>query len=343
MTGDPGLLMAQDETWMGRAFELAERAVGRVSPNPAVGCVVVAGGQVVGEGWTQPPGGAHAEAMALRIAGAAALGSTAYVTLEPCDHTGRTPPCSRALIDAGVTRVVVALADPNPLAAGGTQRLRAAGVEVQADVAVARARRQNEVFLHGLATGRPFVITKTASSLDGFIADRDGTSRWITGPQARARGHQVRAVVDAILVGSGTALADDPSLTVRLPDHDGPQPLRVVLDRRGRLADADLALLRDGVAPTLVLDLPDPAAVLDHLWERGVRSVLVEGGAGVVGAFIGAGLVDRYEIHLGAVLLGRGLPAIDAAFTLGSAPRLEIAAAELCGADVVVTAYPRRG
>lgn len=329
---------------MDRAFDLAERARGRVSPNPFVGCVIVGpGDEVVGEGWTQPPGEPHAEIIAVQQAGPAARGATAYVTLEPCDHTGLTPPCSTALVDAGVARVVIALSDPNPIAAGGVERLREAGIGVDVDVAPARAARQNEVFLHAIATGRPFVIAKTASSLDGFIADHAGTSQWLTGPKTRLRGHQLRAEVDAVLVGSATALADDPSLTVRLDGYDGPQPLRVVLDRRGRLRDADLRLLRDGEAETVVMAESDPGSVLDALWGRGVRSVLVEGGAGVIGAFVVAGLVDRFELHLAGTILGQGLPSVAAAFTLAEAPRLEMASAELCDDDVVVTAYPRRG
>ncbi len=328
---------------MDRALQVAERARGRVSPNPFVGCVIVSDGRVVGEGATQPPGGPHAEVMALAAAGEHARGATAYVTLEPCDHTGRTPPCSLALIDAGVSRVVIALADPNPVARGGADRLRAAGVQVDLDVAPDAARRQNEVFLHGLSAGRPFVVAKTASSLDGFIADRDGRSQWITSPWAREHGQLLRAEVDAVLVGSGTALADDPALTVRIQGWDGPQPLRVVLDRRGRLAGRQLALLTDGLADTVVLDAPTPAAVLADLWDRGVRSVLLEGGAGVVGAFLSAGLVDRFEIHLGGVILGEGLSGVGAAFTLATAPRLRIAGVKTSDDDVVVTAYPKRG
>lgn len=335
-----------DAAWLDRAFAVGERGRGRTSPNPFVGCVLVApdGATVVGEGWTRPAGGLHAEAVALAGAGEAARGATCYVTLEPCDHIGRTPPCSQALVDAGVARVVAALADPDPLARGGGARLRAAGIAVDLDAAPDRARRQHEVFLHGLAHARPFVVAKVASSLDGFTADHRGASRWITGPAARARGHALRAEVDAVVVGSGTALADDPHLTVRLdaPDGgwDGPQPRRVVLDRRGRTAGADLHLLRDGAAPTTVLADPDPAAVLGRLWADGVRSVLVEGGAGVLGAFVAADLVDRYEVHLAGLLLGSGMSAVTAAFDLADAPRLDFVSAARCDDDVLLTAYP---
>lgn len=327
---------------MDRAFDLAERARGRVSPNPLVGCVIAVDGQVVGEGWTRPAGQAHAEIVALDHAGARAQRATAYVTLEPCDHSGRTPPCSQALVQAGVTRVVAAMADPNPVAAGGAQRLRRAGIDVETDVAVARARRQNEVFLHGLAQQRPFVIAKIASSLDGFVADHTGTSRWITGPQARRHGHLLRAQVDAVLVGSGTALADDPLLTVRLDGYDGPQPLRVLLDRSGRLAGRRLAMFDDGGSAPLVLDSPDPAAVLTRLWDRDVRSVLVEGGPQVIGAFVSAGMVDRFELHLAGMLLGTGASSVRASFALSEAPRLRLESARPCGDDLLVTAYPRR-
>lgn len=332
-----------DASLLDRAFALGERARGRVSPNPFVGCVIAdAAGAVVGEGWTQPPGGPHAEPVALAEAGDRARGGTAYVTLEPCNHHGRTGPCSQALIDAGIARVVFALADPNPPAVGGATALADAGVEVVADAAPDRAREVHEVFLHGIATGRPLVIWKAAMSLDGRIADADGTSQWITSETTRLEGHRLRAEVDAIVVGSQTAVADDPSLTVRLPDYDGPQPLRVVLDRRGRTVGTTLRLLTDGKARTLVLDDPNPAAVLDRLWGQGVRSLLLEGGAGAAAAFVSAGLVDTYVLHYGGVLLGDGLGPLRAAFPLADAPRLRLVSARLSGDDVILTAKPRK-
>ncbi len=332
-----------DLSRLDRAFALGERGRGRTSPNPFVGCVLVAGQQVVGEGWTQPPPGPHAEAVALAQAGEAARGATAYVTLEPCAHVGRTPPCPEALIAAGVRRVVAALADPNPIAGGGVDRLRAAGIAVDVDVAADRARRVHEVFLHGLTHDRPVVIAKTASSIDGYIADHTGASRWITGPGAREAGHRLRAEVDAVLVGSGTALADDPALTVRLPGWDGPQPRRVVLDRRGRLRGRpDLRLLTDRAADTVVLDSATPEDALAALHADGIRSVLVEGGAGVIGGFLASGLIDRFEVHLAGVVLGQGLSPVAGRFDLADAPRLELASAVVCDDDVLVTAYPRR-
>ena len=320
---------------MRRALALAERGRFTVSPNPLVGCVLVRDGEAVGEGWHERAGGPHAEVAALRAAGSCAEGATAYVTLEPCAHTGRTGPCTDALVEAGVTRVVAAVADPHPLALGGAARLRAAGVDVRTGVCEGEARRQNEVFFRGVTTGRPFVVLKLATSLDGRIAAADGTSQWLTGPATRLRAHTLRAEADAVVIGSGTALADDPQLTVRLPGYDGPQPLRVVLDRRGRVP-------RDARAG-LILDEPDPKAVLAALWERGIRSVLVEGGAQVGGAFVAARLVDKIVVHVAPVRLGGdGLPALvgDGVRTLRGAPRLRLDGVERIGADVMLTLYP---
>jgi diaminohydroxyphosphoribosylaminopyrimidine deaminase / 5-amino-6-(5-phosphoribosylamino)uracil reductase len=355
------------ERWMRRALELAERGRRTVSPNPLVGCVLVRDGVVVGEGWHERAGGPHAEVVALAAAGPAAAGATAFVTLEPCAHIGRTGPCATALVAAGVARVVVALADPNPVAAGGAEVLRAAGVPVEVGVADEEARRQNAVFLHGVATGRPFVVAKAAVSLDGRIAAADGTSRWLTGAAARERAHALRAEVDAVVVGSGTVLADDPALTVRLPGFDGPQPLRVVLDGRGR-TPSDARVL-DGMAPTLLLSrdpgrlaaaaavgahverVPagrdgggvDLGAALAALWEREVRSVLVEGGAAVLHALLAADLVDRLHVHVAPVLLGdaaRPLLAGPWAATLADAPRFALEEVERVGDDALLTLLP---
>lgn len=383
-----------DEAWMRRALELAARGATTVSPNPLVGCVLVRGGAAVGEGWHSRAGGPHAEVVALAAAGPLAAGATAYVTLEPCDHTGATPPCTRALLAAGVARVVVAIADPNPLAAGGAARLRAAGLTVDVGPGAAEAAWQNRVFLAGLRAARPWVVLKTAASLDGRSAAADGSSQWITGPEARARAHRLRAEVDAVLVGSGTVLADDPRLTVRLPGSAGPQPLRVVLDARRRVPPG--ARVFDGAAPTLLLTAEaspaapgprvaaprprgaaDPAAssggdpapglgrahprgvavaavpratggldlgaVLRVLWDRGIRSVLVEGGAAVAGSFVRAGLLDELRCHLAPVLLGeRGRPLLagDGIATLAAAPRLHLQAVERAGADTLLTLVP---
>lgn len=365
------------DRYMARAFELAERGRGTVSPNPLVGCVLVRDGQVVGEGWHERPGGPHAEVMALAQAGGLAAGARAYVTLEPCNHTGRTGPCTHALLAAGVVSVEAAMADPNPVAQGGAAALRTAGVPVRIGRGEARARRQNAVFLHVLEHGRPQVTLKAATSLDGRIAAADGTSQWLTGTSARARVHALRAEVDAVVVGSGTVLADDPLLTARPPDrlrsqNGSPpvrQPLRVVLDARGRTPAG--ARVLDGAAPTLVvttaqggdrLTLPapgahaaapqvavvapgaggvgvDPAAVLGELLRRHVHSVLVEGGAAVAGSFWDAGLVDRLEVHLAPLVLGdRGRPLLTGGpTTLADAPRLVLDEVDRRGDDVVLS------
>lgn len=346
---------------MRRALDLAERGRSTVSPNPVVGCVVVADGEIVGEGWHHVAGGPHAEVAALQAAGDRARGATVYVTLEPCTHTGRTPPCVDALIRAAVGRVVIACADPNPVAAGGADALRVAGVAVDIGLLRDEAAGQNEVFLHGVRTRRPFVRLKGAVSLDGRVTAADGTSMWLTGAPARRHAHALRAQVDAIVVGSGTVLADDPRLTVRLDGWAGPQPLRVVLDGRARTqvhsrvydrAAPSLALvgpgapdqvLRDaGVAVAEVKTGPDgrldPYAVLDVLWERGVRSALVEGGPTVFTSFVAAGCFDRLVLYVAPLLLGDdGLPLRRGGpVTLDDAERFSLHRVEHIGDDAVL-------
>jgi diaminohydroxyphosphoribosylaminopyrimidine deaminase / 5-amino-6-(5-phosphoribosylamino)uracil reductase len=355
----------EDVRWMHRALALAEGGRGRVSPNPLVGCVIVRDGSVVGEGFHARAGSQHAEIAALEAAGPLAGGATAYVSLEPCAHTARTGPCATALIEAGIGRVVAAMADPNPVAADGAVRLREAGVPVDVGVCEEEARRQNEVFLHGVAQRRPFVVLKSAVSLDGRIAAADGTSRWLTGEETRRRAHKLRADVDAVLVGSGTVLADDPQLTVRLSDQAPRLPLRVVLDGRGRTPPA--ARVVDGSAPTLLVVGPDadsarlrqtgadvavvpPAddgeidlsAVLGVLWARDVRSVLVEGGSTVASAFLRRGLVDKLALHVAPLLLGpQARPLVDAGPpTLAAAGRWRVDTVEQIGPDAVLTLYP---
>lgn len=334
--------MPDDAAFMARALELAARGGRTVSPNPAVGCVVVRDGEVVGEGWHEQAGGPHAEVVALRNAGEAARGATVYVSLEPCSHTGRTGPCTSALIDAGVARVVAAVADPDPVAAGGSEALRAAGVDVSVGVLEDEARALNTVFFHGVATGRPFVVAKIAVSLDGRIAAPDGTSQWLTGEQARRRVHELRAGADAVVVGSGTVLADDPQLTCRLAEYDGPQPLRVILDRRGRVP-ADRRVFDDS-AETVVCT-GGLREVLSVLYQRDVRSVLVEGGSSVLSAFLQADLVDRLEVHVAPVLLGEaGRPVLVGPWapTLAEAPRYGLDNVEQLGDDVVLTLSPHK-
>ncbi len=288
-----------DDSLMEQALRLAASVEGVTAPNPWVGCVLVlADGRVV-EGRTHPIGGPHAEADALAQAGDAARGATAYVTLEPCDHHGRTPPCSQALVDAGVSRVVIAIEDPDPVVAGrGIARLRAAGVEVVVGPRAEAARRLLAPYLHHRATGRPSVTLKLAATLDGRTAAPDASSRWITGPEARHDVHRLRARCDAILVGAGTVRADDPELTVRGIDAALPgaslHPRRFVL---GAIPPGAKVLPAEEVAGPL-------DQVLDDLGARGVLHLLVEGGPTVAGAFHRAGLVDRYVVYLAPALFG---------------------------------------
>ncbi len=340
---------ARERAAMDRAIAASATVLGTTSPNPPVGAVVLdAAGQVVGVGATSPPGGPHAEVVALRAAGDRAAGGTAVVTLEPCAHTGRTPPCTRALLAAGIARVVVGVADPNPVAAGGAAALRAAGVEVEVgpggDQVEAGPLR---AWLHRIRTGRPFVTWKAAATLDGRSAAADGSSRWITSAQARADVHRLRATVDAVVVGTGTALADDPALTVRLPGDDrapgpgGPrrQPLRVVVGHRDLPPGARLL---DPAAPAVRLRTHDPAAVLADLAGRGVVSVLLEGGPTLAGAFVAAGLVDRVVVYLAPALLGAGPAALGPAGvgTIAGIHRLQIQDVTRVGPDIRVDAVP---
>src|SRR4051812_6123057 len=329
---------------MHRALALAETVRGRTSPNPAVGAVLLdAEGTLVGEGATAPPGGPHAEIAALRVAGEAARGGTAVVTLEPCAHTGRTGPCAEALVAAGIARVVYAVDDPNPVAAGGAQVLAEAGIDVVSGVeAHAAASGALRPWLHAMRTGRPYVTWKFAATLDGRVAAADYTSRWITSPASRSDAHRLRGAVDAVLVGSGTVLADDPHLTVReaeqLADR---QPLRVVLDRRHRVTDD--ARVLDGAAETVVLDTAVPQFALKALYDRGVRHVLVEGGPTLAGAFVEARCVDEVVAYLAPTLLGAGLAALGEAGigTLADALMLEIESVSRLGEDIKVVGRPK--
>jgi diaminohydroxyphosphoribosylaminopyrimidine deaminase/5-amino-6-(5-phosphoribosylamino)uracil reductase len=321
------------------ALDLSWRALGRTSPNPPVGAVVLdAAGEVVGSGTTAPPGGPHAEVVALSAAGERARGGTLAVTLEPCAHTGRTGPCTDAVLAAGIARVVVSCSDPTALAGGGADRLRAAGVEVEVGaLAEEVGRGPLEPWLTAQRTGRPFVTWKAAASLDGRTAAADGTSRWITGELARAEVHELRDRADAVVVGVGTVLADDPQLTVR-PDP-GRQPLRVVLDRTGRVPAG--ARVLDDEAETLVLAL-DPSAALAELGRRGVVSVLLEGGATVAAAFLRDGLVDRVVTYVAPVLLGEGAPLVAQleVSTIGEALRWRLDEVERVGDDVRLVLRP---
>ncbi|MGQ0662608.1 MAG: bifunctional diaminohydroxyphosphoribosylaminopyrimidine deaminase/5-amino-6-(5-phosphoribosylamino)uracil reductase RibD [Pseudomonadota bacterium] len=358
---------------MRAALMLARRGLGRTWPNPAVGCVVVSGGHVVGRGWTQPGGRPHAETEALERAGAAAKGASVYVSLEPCSHHGRTPPCAEALIQAGVERVIAAIEDPDPRVKGqGFARLRAAGVAIETGLLAEAAAELNAGFLSRLRSGRPLVTLKAATTLDGRIATARGDSRWITGETARARAHALRAVNDAVMVGIGTALADDPMLTCRLPGMEDRRPVRIVVDGRLRLPLTSKLVATARLTPTWILtheraardrlralidagvdivtvaagadQRPDLAAALTALGARGLTRVLVEGGGRLTAALLRSRLVDRLVWFRAARLFGGdGLPVAAAlgVEALGEAPGFVRRAVEPCGEDIVET-YVRR-
>ncbi len=358
-----------DRRFIELALSLGARGLGRVWPNPAVGCVIVNGGRIVGRGWTQPGGRPHAETVALAEAADAARGATAYVSLEPCAHTGKTPPCADALVAAGVVRVVTAMADPDPRVAGqGHARLAAAGIEVTTGVLEGPARRAHRGFLSRVTAGRPMLTLKLALSLDGRIATASGESRWITGPLARRRVHALRLSHDAVMVGGGTARADDPLLTVRDMGvvH---QPVRVVVSRRldlpagGRMAASaaevplwivhgdragdTTAAERDAWDAAGALRLPctvakgggvDPGALMAKLGARGLTRVLCEGGGSLAAALLDADLVDELVVFGAGVALGaEGRPGL-AAMGIGhlaDAPRFRLIDVDTVGGDVM--------
>jgi diaminohydroxyphosphoribosylaminopyrimidine deaminase/5-amino-6-(5-phosphoribosylamino)uracil reductase len=355
---------------MRAALALARRGLGRVWPNPSVGTVLVRDGRVVGRGWTQAGGRPHAETEALRMAGAAARGATAYVTLEPCSHHGRTPPCAEALAGAGITRAVVALQDPDPRVSGrGLATLRAAGIAVATGLCEVEAREINAGFFSRIQKRRPLVTAKAATALDGRIATHGGESRWITGPAARARAHLLRASHDAVMLGIGTAAVDDPQLTVRLPGLAGYSPVRIVVDGRLRVpltsqlvrtareiptwivatdganAGRIAALTECGVEVIAVPrdeggEYPALGAALQALGARGLTRVLVEGGGHLLAALLRADLVDRLVwFRAGMMIGGDGVP-VAVAFgvdRLADAPRFVRQSVEPCGDDVVET------
>ena len=364
-----------DTAHMQAALTLAARGLGRVAPNPAVGCIIVGSdGNVAGRGWTQPGGRPHAETEAIKRAGDNCHNATAYVTLEPCDHRGQTPPCSKALINAGIKRVVIACVDPDPRVAGkGIKRLKSAGIEVVEGIFEEQAKLLNAGFFSRLKKGRPLFTLKAATSLDGRIASRTGDSKWITGPQARAAGHMLRARHDAIMIGIGTALADDPELTCRLPGMEEYSPIRILADSTLKLPlsspmvqsakdlptivmtapDADKRKIKDlkkmGVmvckVETSVSGQPTPEAMAKALGEQGLTRVLIEGGGKLAGAFMQSGLIDRLAwFHAAKLIGGDGVPSI-APFgveSLSDSPAFLRTGLRKCGEDILET-YERKG
>jgi diaminohydroxyphosphoribosylaminopyrimidine deaminase / 5-amino-6-(5-phosphoribosylamino)uracil reductase len=359
--------------YMQRALMLAALGAGRVSPNPMVGAVVVREGRIVGEGFHQAVGGPHAEVHALEAAGPQARGATLYVTLEPCNHTGRTPPCTEKILAAGIGRVVSAMNDPNPeVAGGGHAFLRARGVEVLCGIGEAEARRLNESFIKFVRTRRPFVLLKLAATLDGRIATRTGDARWVTGPAARERVHRLRHALDAIMVGVGTVAADNPQLTARLPEGGGVDPVRIVLDTKLRMAGSARMLQQTSTAATYVvcgppagaddrrrlsaagahiLEVPvngdgiDLAVLMERLGAMGLTSLLIEGGARVAGSALRAGIVDKILFHYAPKILGGddGRPMLRGAGpdAMQDALALSDVTVERLGEDIAVEGYIR--
>jgi diaminohydroxyphosphoribosylaminopyrimidine deaminase/5-amino-6-(5-phosphoribosylamino)uracil reductase len=364
--------MTTDEDFMQMALDLARQGEGFTSPNPMVGAVVVRDGRVVGRGYHEKLGGPHAEVNAIEDAGEAAAGATLYVTLEPCNHAGRTPPCTHRILKAGLRRVVAAMEDPNPeVTGGGNRMLSESGIEVSVGVCEAAARRLNEVYLKYVRTRLPFVIVKSAATLDGRIATRTGDSRWVTGKEARGYVHRLRHAVDGILVGINTVIADDPSLTARLPEGGGRDPVRLILDThlrippaakvlrltsasdtilvtgRGAAAERRSALERPGVR---VLPMAEKEGVIDlrSLMERlggmGLCSVLIEGGSRVCGAALRARIADKVCFFYAPKILGGddGTPICSGPSPerMRDAIALHHVRVRQFGADVMIEGYP---
>lgn len=337
--------MSRDEHFMRRALELAARGRYSVSPNPMVGAVIVRGEDVLAEGWHRHAGDSHAEVEALRQC-ADARGATMYVSLEPCAHHGRTPPCTDALLDAGLARVVIAMRDPHARAGGGAERLRAGGVEVATGVLEEEARQLNEVFVHAVTTHRPFVVLKAGMTFDGKLATVDRESKWITSPAARQQSLLLREMYDAIAVGGGTVLADDPQLTRRLGVNTSIQPwLRVVLDRDG-VVPPTARVLTDGGATLHLTDDRDLDDVLSSLYQRGVQSLLVEGGSLLHSEFLRRKLWQKMIVFLAPTIVGgAAAPAFYAGEPfprLTDALRFRFDRVEIVGSDLMIVGYPDR-
>lgn len=360
-----------DEHFMQMALDLAVQGRGCTSPNPMVGAVVVKNGVVVGRGYHQFAGGAHAEVHAIDAAGVAARGATLYVNLEPCNHSGRTPPCTRKIVAAGLRRVVIAMRDPNPLVpGGGAEFLESQGVAIACGVCEEQARELNEVFVKYVRTGRPFVIAKCAATLDGRLAARSGDSKWVSGEESRAYVHELRHAVDAILVGAGTIAADDPLLTARLKGRPSRDPIRIILDTRMRTAPTARVVNHDSAAETLLVvgreapasarermpakgvrvieaetrnGLLDLDRLMDQLGRMGVTSILIEGGSRTLGSAFRAGIVDKvcffYAPLLSAGDDGAPICRGAGAETMRDCIRLERMRTRRFGDDVMIEGY----
>lgn len=360
------------EHYMQMALELAEKARGRTSPNPMVGAVVVLNGQVVGTGYHKRAGLPHAEVNALNDAGDAARGADLYINLEPCSHYGRTPPCTEAIIRAGIKRVYIALSDPNPLVSGkGVQMLTENGIEVSIGILENQARKLNEVFLKYIRTCQPFVSLKAATTLDGKIATEKGESQWITGEEARLHGHKLRDAYDAILVGIGTVLADNPSLNCRLPGGKGQDPVRIIVDSKLSISEDARVINFNSPARTIIAVTSRAApekirrferkaeivmvnegstvllpALLKILGQMGITSVLVEGGGQINGSFLRENLIDKYYFYLAprivggenapGAFMGKGIPNLPDARELSDMEIVKL------GKDILITGYPEK-
>jgi diaminohydroxyphosphoribosylaminopyrimidine deaminase / 5-amino-6-(5-phosphoribosylamino)uracil reductase len=364
----------EDINHMGVALALARRGLGLAAPNPAVGCVIVAkNGQIAGRGWTQMGGRPHAEHEAIKRAGVQCRGATAYVTLEPCDHEGKTPPCSKALIKANIKRVVVACVDPDPRVSGrGIKRLMDAGIEVVQGILEKEAKYLNNGFFTRLAQGRPLFTLKAATTLDGRIATRSGHSKWITGPEARAKGHMLRARHDAIMIGIGTALTDKPQLTCRIEGMELYSPRRIIIDSKLQLPLSNLLVETANQIPTIILTATTvdkrkviafkkkgvkvielkpllsgrlvPELIANALGVEGLNSVLLEGGGKLAGSFISAGLIDHLAWFHAPKLIGDdGIPSIAAygVESLLDIQSFQRTAQHQCGNDIYET-YDRK-
>ena len=366
--------MTTDEKYMQLALDLAASARGNTNPNPLVGAVIVKDGIIVGTGLHRKAGEPHAEVHAFRMAGEHAKGATLYVTLEPCSHYGKTPPCANLVKESEVKRVVVAMQDPNPAVAGrGIQLLRNAGIEVAVGVLVEQAQRLNERFIHNMLTKRPFIISKYAMTLDGKIATHTGHSKWVTGEAARQDVHHIRHQVDGILVGAGTVIADNPSLTTRLPEGYGKNPVRIIMDSTLRIPahahvldvkeadtiivcdeDASLeritALQEQGITVMKVrrnqqgLMIDD---MLEKLYQYGITDILVEGGSTVNASFLQQGAIDKFVIYIAPKVLGGKLSLTPFAgpnpLTMDASWDVEVASFEKIGQDLRIIAYPKKG